>query len=226
MKIFSKFQDYYDCALGSFTESDVTVSRKHSVVEERYETMPDMKEFDGFWRFRRKGQCNFLYGSTHIHMVGFCGTWYFYIWDSDDKDNMFLRYVTFDEIVKNNTDISMLRWKGKDQEFRDPNKEKYWQELFEKYGPVLYCRFCPLPRYCVPFANSEKLNMKIDVWPTLKEHKFIQVKDPYSALWEIEHWFDSHARPDEAIVPVGDDITRLQAYGFDKKTSFRKAKEK
>jgi hypothetical protein len=45
-------------------------------------------------------------------------------------------------------------------------------------------------------------------------------------LWEVEHWFDTHARPDEAIVPVGDDITRLQAYGFDKKTSFRKGKEK
>lgn len=80
--------------------------------------------------------------------------------------------------------------------------------------------------YYVPFSDSGKLKMNIDVWPTLKDHQFIQVKDPYSALWEIEHWFDSHARPDEAIVPVGDDITRLQAYGFDKKTSFRKAKEK
>jgi hypothetical protein len=50
--------------------------------------------------------------------------------------------------------------------------------------------------------------------------------DPYTAMWELEHWFDSHAKPDDAIVPVGDDITRLQAYGFDKKTSFRKAKEK
>ena len=46
------------------------------------------------------------------------------------------------------------------------------------------------------------------------------------ALWELEHWFDAHARPDEAIVPVGDDITRLEAYGFDRKTSFRKAKTK
>ena len=226
MKIFSKFQDYYDCALGSFLESDVTVSRKHLVVEERYAAMPDMKEFDGDWDYRRKGRYNYIYASTQIYMIGFCGTWYFYIWDRDDRDNLFLRYVTFDEIIKNNTDSSLFKWKGKEQEFRDPNKEKYWQDLFEKYGPVLHCQFCPPPRYYVPFSDSEKLKMKIDVWPTLKEHQFIQVKDPYTALWEIEHWFDTHARPDEAIVPVGDDITRLQAYGFDKKTSFRKAKEK
>lgn len=68
--------------------------------------------------------------------------------------------------------------------------------------------------------------MEMIIWPELKTYKFQAVKDPYTALWEVEHWFDTHARPDEAIVPVGDDITRLQAYGFDKKTSFRKGKEK
>lgn len=221
MKIYSKFQDYYDCALGSFTESDVTVSRKHSVVEEHYNAMPDLKEFNGTWDYRRTIRYNYVYGSTQIHMLGFCGTWYFYFFDSDARGFSFLRYVTFDEIVKNNTNFSFFKWNVKDREFRDPNKETYWQALFEKYGPVLYCQYCPPSRH----STSEDLTMKIDVWPILKQHQFIQVKEPYSALWEIEHWFDSHARPDEAIVPVGDDITRLQAYGFDKKTSFRKAKE-
>ena len=59
----------------------------------------------------------------------------------------------------------------------------------------------------------------------MKDYDFQKIKDPYTALWEIEHWLDSHPRPDESVVPVGDDITRLQAYGFDSKTSFRKPKE-
>ena len=67
---------------------------------------------------------------------------------------------------------------------------------------------------------------KAQLFPNLKNYGFQQMKDPFTALWELEHWYDTHARPDEAIVPVGDDLTRLKAYGFDAKTSFRKSKEK
>ena len=84
-------------------------------------------------------------------------------------------------------------------------------------------KYDPPGKYYQHLSNR---NMEMVIWPELKAYKFQAVKDPYTALWEVEHWFDTHARPDEAIVPVGDDITRLQAYGFDKKTSFRKGKEK
>ena len=89
---------------------------------------------------------------------------------------------------------------------------------------MLIRNFRTLPKYAAPISLNKKL--KIEVWPELKAVSFYKVKDAYTALWEIEHWYDSHARPDEAVVPVGDDVTRLKAAGFDAKTSFRKPKEK
>ena len=40
MKIFSKFQDYYDSTLGSFLESDVVVYRKTSTINVPYKEIP------------------------------------------------------------------------------------------------------------------------------------------------------------------------------------------
>lgn len=101
------------------------------------------------------------------------------------------------------------------------NKSSFFtKDLFEKFGPILLIEELVLHKY------MKENSIPIVVYPTLKDYDFITVKDPYTLLYELEHWYDTHARPDEAVVPVGDDITRLQAYGFDKKTSFRKAKEK
>ena len=225
MKIYSKFQDYYDSALGSFLESDVIVNRKTSLVKISYKEMPDLGEFDLKYDVIKKSKYGTSYSYLPMHAVGFCGKWYFYLHESnaDSIDINYYVYKTFDEIVDNNTKMSLFGWK-KAKEFKDPNNDPYWKELFEKYGPVLFINEYNSPgKYYL--ANTYK-NMELTIWPELKPLYFQKVKDPYTALWEIEHWFDSHAKPDEAVVPVGDDITRLQAYGFDKKTSFRKGKEK
>ena len=235
MKIHSKFQDYYDSALGSFTESDVSVVRKKSIVEIDLKDLPDLGEFDGKWDIVNQGKYGTTYGYKQIVLVGFCGTWYYFIPNYDRTPNMDpddieyckeanIEYKTFDEIVENNKIQSLFRWK-QGKEVKDPNNEPFFKELFEKFGPVLLIKnFRMLPKYAAPISAEKKL--KIEVWPELKSLTFYKVKDAYTALWEIEHWYDSHARPDEAEVPVGDDVTRLQAYGFDKKTSFRKAKER
>lgn len=217
MKIYSNFKDYYDCALGSFIESNVEVIRKKNVVFEYYSDLPDLKSFDGEYDVVKQMPYGTQYYFEQIHMVGFCGTWYFYVILNDK-----IVYKTFEDIVQNNTKIM---WYNRNDEFVNPNDNQYWIKMFDKYGPVLYCEYKKPARYDI-WKNKNKHTMHIDVWPELKSHSFIQVKEPYTALWEIEHWVDSHAKPDDAVVPVGDDIVRLQAYGFDKKTSFRKAKEK
>jgi len=111
------------------------------------------------------------------------------------------------------------------KDIKDPSKTEFWKdEIFEKYGPVILALVpCELKA-----AECFLLEPRIHIFrnPILKNFKFAKVKDSFTALYEINNWLDSHARPDEAQVPVGDDITRLQAYGFDKKTSFRKCKEK
>lgn len=217
MKIYSNFKDYYDCALGSFIESDAIVIRKQSSAFEYYRNMPDMKSYDGEYNVIKNSSYGTSYSFEPIHMIGFCGTWYFYI-VLDYK----IVYKSFDEIVKNNEKVL---WSNIYNEYVNPNDSQYWSELFTKYGPVLHCMYKPPAKY-ESGQVKQHVMMQIDIWPELKKRKFINVKNPYTALWEIEHWLDSRARPDEAVVPVGDDITRLQAYGFDKKISFRKAKEK
>lgn len=148
-----------------------------------------------------------------------------------------LKYFEFNEIKKMMSYGSIGRdffdLMGKDagkyfaanKEVKDPSKTEFWKdEIFEKYGPVILVLY----PHEIKAAGCQLLEPHIHIFtnPILKNFKFAQVKDNFTALYEINNWIDSHARPDEAIVPVGDDITRLQAYGFDKKTSFRKAKEK
>ena len=225
MKIFSKFQDYYDSALGSFLDSGVAVYRKTSTINVPYKEIPRLGNYDFSYEVVKDINGRKQYGKLPIHMIGFCGTWYFFVY-AQDRRGFFnkLEYKTFDEIVENNRQNSIFYGYNSNKGVTDPNKEPGWKEIFEKYGPVLYIeKYNPPGEYYRQFSN---INMETVIWPELKTYKFQAVKDPYTALWEIEHWFDTHARPDEAVVPVGDDITRLQAYGFDKKTSFRKGKEK
>lgn len=225
MKIFSKFQDYYDSALGSFLDSDVAVYRKTSTINVPYKEIPRLGNYDFSYEVVKDINGRKQYGKLPIHMIGFCGTWYFFVY-AQDRRGFFnkLEYKTFDEIVENNRQNSIFYGYNSNKGVTDPNKEPGWKEIFEKYGPVLYIeKYDPPGEYYRQFNN---INMETVIWPELKTYKFQAVKDPYTALWEIEHWFDTRARPDEAVVPVGDDITRLQAYGFDKKTSFRKGKEK
>lgn len=225
MKIFSKFQDYYDSALGSFLDSDVAVYRKTSTINVPYKEIPRLGNYDFSYEVVKDINGRKQYGKLPIHMIGFCGTWYFFVY-AQDRRGFFnkLEYKTFDEIVENNRQNSIFYGYNSNKGVTDPNKEPGWKEIFEKYGPVLYIeKYNPPGEYYRQFSN---INMETVIWPELKTYKFQAVKDPYTALWEIEHWFDTHARPDEAVVPVGDDITRLQAYGFDKKMSFRKGKEK
>ena len=225
MKIFSKFQDYYDSALGSFLDSGVAVYRKTSTINVPYKEIPRLGNYDFSYEVVKDINGRKQYGKLPIHMIGFCGTWYFFVY-AQDRRGFFnkLEYKTFDEIVENNRQNSIFYGYNSNKDVTDPNKEPGWKEIFEKYGPVLYIeKYDPPGEYYRQFSN---INMETVIWPELKTYKFQAVKDPYTALWEIEHWFDTRARPDEAVVPVGDDITRLQAHGFDKKTSFRKGKEK
>lgn len=225
MKIYSKFQDYYDSALGSFWESDVIVNRKQSTVQIPYKDMESLGDFRGEWNYIEKGPSGTTYGGKPISMIGFCGHWYFFkhnkLLDSIDIDKSTIEYKTFVEIKNNNENKGLFGQVTKN--YINPDNLSSWSNLFEKYGPVLFIKeYNPPARY---YNTNTNMNMSIEIWPELKPYKFHLVKDPYTALWEIEHWLDSHARPDDAVVPVGDDITRLQAYGFDKKTSFRKPKE-
>lgn len=237
MKIFSKYQDYYDSALGSFMESDVVIHRQEKEIDIGriefpllcYNKIPQ-------WERDKREIVDHNIKTTIGHditLIGFCGQWFFHWVKADIVDDSLKtvsthNYVSYDEFLKNYHDnTKCFAWMKSEGIYvlNDPNKIKEWTtDIFEKYGPVIV-----IPEYCGInkwHKNTQYETYKAQLFPCLKDYGFQQVKDPFTALWELEHWYDTHARPDEAIVPVGDDITRLQAYGFDKKTSFRKAKEK
>ena len=110
------------------------------------------------------------------------------------------------------------------RDFKNPAETEFWKdEAFDKFGPVFLAIFPVRSKYS---NRAHKERIWIFKNPCLKTIEFHRVMDPYTALWSIENWLDSHARPDDAVVPVGDDITRIKAYGFDPKTSFRKGKQK
>ena len=238
MKLFSKFQDYYDCTLGSFLESDVVIRRETEIHKVSPKEFAPLGNFEGKWNYSYEGRFGKTYSTWIMHMIGFCGKWYFFKCDSlefnrDAINPETIEYKTFDEIVKNNKEMSIASYLtrcyhlDRNIDYKNPNDDKFWNsEIFEKYGPVLYMNQYINWSTFKYYQDHKHDPIKLVSWPCLKDYKFQTVVDPYTAMWELEHWFDSHARPDDAIVPVGDDITRLQAYGFDKKTSFRKPKEK
>lgn len=110
------------------------------------------------------------------------------------------------------------------KEFKNPEETEFWKdEAFDKFGPIFMAVFPVQSKYTL---NRDKRRIWIFKNICLKSIGFQKIMDPYRALLSLENWLDSHARPDDAVVPVGDDITRIKAYGFDPKTSFRKGKEK
>lgn len=237
LKINSNFSDYYDCAIGSFVDSDVTINRKNEKVKVNIfnefpnSILKNLKMYDYSWSYRRRS----IYGVNMIHCVGFCGKWYYWVWvDVKDKNgciNAERRYITFDEIIENEKKNSMFSFMNKYHDLsndrRDLNNDEFFtKDIFEKYGPIIYCSDMDLSRLASFYSRAEDRCIEIEKFPNLKELGFSKVVDPYTALNTLEHWYAVQARPDEVEVPVGDDIVRLQAYGFDKKTSFRKAKEK
>ena len=238
LKINSNFSDYYDCAIGSFVDSDVTINRKNEKVKVNIfnefpnSILKNLKMYDYSWSYHKQS----VYGANMIHCVGFCGKWYYFVCvevkDKNSYTNSERRYITFDEIIENEKKNSMFSFMNKYHDLsndrRDLNNDEFFtKDIFEKYGPIIYCSDMDLS--CLDssfYRRTEAGCIEIEKFPNLKELGFSKVFDPYTALNTLEHWYDVQARPDEAEVPVGDDITRLQAYGFDKKTSFRKAKEK
>ena len=216
LKIYSKFQDYYDSAIGSFVDSDVVINRKQETLHIPYRETSSLGDFRPEWHENSY--------SGFYKMVGVCGKWYFLKRHVNLKTGTIdHEYHTFDEIVDPAKNSTLYKWFHPRFEKKDPNKETWWNtDIFEKYGPVLMIdKYNNPSKYCLGSPEP----MELQVYPVLKDLKFTMVMDPYTVLWELEHWYDTHARPDDAIVPVGDDVTRLQAYGFDKKTSFRKAKK-
>lgn len=242
MKIYSKFQDYYDSALGSFIESDVTYNRNTEWDSVSIKDVPLLGgEFFPVYNTYSEIAGKTVQIENRLVLIGFCGKYYYGLCDMDsinDDDaepviDFVNQYISFEEFEearmhpwKHLLDDKFSKFlKKQNIELFNPEKTDWWKdEAFEKYGPVFIVIYPKISRYTSWYKKEPKI--RIIKNPCLKNIAFSHILDPFMCLYHINEWLDSHARPDDAVVPVGDDITRLQAYGFDKKTSFRKPKEK
>lgn len=271
MKINSKFQDYYDSALGSFIESDVVFNRNPRITtlpvsNKKYATLGE--DFDsalhaaqGYLRDHQKliedkmiSAKQTWAANLYVMWLGFCGKYYpmvtpsgtvgEIVWNQYDRTQDPLKRFNFFfnpratipvdhtdfEIVKRYSNIfadmeMKMGFKFKNQkidEYKYPGLADFWKdEAFERFGPIFLMIYPVYGKY-----TKGSPNIFVIQNPCLKTIGFQKIVDPFLTLYTLNEWLDSHARPDEAIVPVGDDKTRLMAYGFDPKTSFRKTKEK
>lgn len=264
MKIYSKFKDYYDSALGSFTESEVRFNRGPELHFLSYKDHQELgKDFDGritshrgFMEdhpelFRKElGDKYRNDAQLYSFWIGFCGKYYPFVTPSgsigeivygDSKSaagNLYpdmirdgVRWTcepsTFEDVRK----YSRFSWDfmkrcgikpNSDGDYRNPEECEYWKDrAFEEFGPIFLMIYPVIAYTC---RQAEQKAITIVKNPRLQTFGFQKVKDPFTALWEIDNWIDSHARPDDAVVPVGDDLVRIKSHGFDPKTSFRKAK--
>lgn len=264
MKIYSKFKDYYDSALGSFLESEVIFNRSTELSFLSYKDHKELgKDFDGRITsnqgfmlnhpdlFRKEISDKFrLDTQLYSFWIGFCGKYYPFVTPSgsigeivhgDSKEaatNLYPEMIrdgvrwtceptTFEDVRK----YSSFSWDFMskcgikptlDEDFKNPEECEYWKDrAFEDFGPIFLMIYPVIAYTCRQAENKAIIIVKN---PRLQTFGFQKVKEPFTALWEIESWIDSHARPDDAVVPVGDDLVRIKSHGFDPKTSFRKCK--
>jgi hypothetical protein len=264
MKIYSKFKDYYDSALGSFTESEARFNRSPELCFLSYKDHRELgKNFDGMIgsnrgfmedhpELFRKDISDKLRLAAQLYSfwIGFCGKYYPFVTPSgsigdivrgNSKEAAAKLYPemirdgvtwtcepsTFEDLRKYSSyTLDFMRHCGlkpnSDGDYKNPEECEYWRdEAFEEFGPIFLMIYPVIAYTC---RQAEQKAITIVKNPRLQTFGFQKVKDPFTALWEIENWIDSHARPDDAVVPVGDDLVRIKSHGFDPKTSFRRAK--
>lgn len=97
--------------------------------------------------------------------------------------------------------------------------EQRHQEILKE--PINHGDNCPTWKENCPLLIDEYNDCYIHN-PILKEYNVQKVFDAHKVWLILTEWLSKQLTKKEPIQPVGDDIVRLQAAGFDKKTSFRK----
>ena len=215
MLIASKFHDYYDTALSS-SGVDKTCVYKRKTIRIR-EANPFKGMLPRFISSKKtETLCTFF-------IVGFCGKLYvgarFENTLQASYKNKFKPFCVYgqEEIEK-----AMYNHRIKEPimyyyYFRHTKKLKtMFNKFHDKANLELFFKY-KVPVFS--FVTKLKLN------PVIKPLQFYKVFDTYSAFQEI-HMFLSGVlgNPEKKTVRISD-IDRLEAHGFDKKTSFRKGKK-
>lgn len=199
MRIISKFNDYYDSALGYGVDTTQVLVRKQ-------------EEFKGDWTSVR------CWGWTKLFAVGFCGKWWYGLrYNRFDGEPQIIAYSVDDipekkkYLFKPNPFMDYLDKKeGRYNKWLRGEYKGLNEELFHEFGAA-----------CLYYENVGK-DQTITTWPVLKDLKFMQFKDPYTAFQDISMYqFGVLGCQEKDVVNISDS-DRIVGKGFDPVYGFRK----
>lgn len=221
MRIISDFRDYYDgVIMANYTAQDRVYVRKYQEVARPKDLVesPYKAYLNSDWHILLfAGQA--FYG---LQLFGYWGSKNSpgkLIFNLEDLDKAAQYHKEGGELARYNkplhkhtTETPRDRFSKKFETFK-PHKVDH--QIFRNLdSPIIVCR-------ARPYSNIASHRNTIYLNPSLKELGFSVVLGAEQAAQELEMFFHSsfleHPKP---MVQVSD-INRLEAHGFDKKTSFR-----
>jgi hypothetical protein len=235
MKIYSKFKDYYD-AIGA-GDLEKTPIYKRDTVEE------GLNEID--YKDLQVGMLNHFEPNGDVkvssYIIGFCGKIYPY-WKVSTKTKSTGFYNDrIEKIIYDPQELLSIDFERKDYKWM----AKYYPNKFNARNSLKN------PQEYIDYLNNHKpltdifLQMKIPIFflrrarysekkfvyvieknPSLKEHEFAKMIDPYTAYQELDMFMGNVLTTDQynqVDIPTGDDKTLAECKGFNK-FSFRKDK--
>lgn len=223
MKIKSRFKDYYDGVFYNGQGELFIRETSYGEIAEKHNILSVMSHIESYYNTKNSRLPNSLslLNRFHYTLLLFCGE--MYVIELLGSFNSYERVID-----KNKSQIlSIAEFNEKDKE-EFGTRHHYWGRptittLSEDEIEKLHLQFnSPV----LLFHFRDKIR-EVVINPKLSDFYFGRIYDANQAHQKIEMYLANFLfRRDDAIVPVGDDKTRIVSAGFDLKTSFRKEKKK
>lgn len=206
MRIKSNFKDYYDISQ-SFDKTETLYVREENLFVKKHNR-----------EFLRAGYLSEAQYSVDavLGYIGFCGYLYPY---AKVKDRTFYNAEDLMNFIK---DLGVEEKTSRfiSSVYLHLNYRKEVENFFNKKPSILSNLFhehnCPVFNY-----ELGKENDRLFVNPSLKEMKFMTIKDPYQAYQDISTFVSGVLNNKENPMILISDTDKLAKHGFDK-WSFRK----
>lgn len=235
MHIYGKDKDYYDCVLAYGQDPLISWVRKFEVVDNNTFKYPVGYFSNSYVEVGELLQCTTLVISTvatnfrylKTGYIFFCGKTYPFIrlesYCNDDGKT----FYTIDQLVSQLNKILGVKGCIK---YLNQNSRGLLSKSRTVKGKIT--KFLEQELSCEALHVGTKIPVYINyagntyIGGCLKDFQFAKVFDPYTCLQEIEMYISGVLGGRSPAMVETSDIIRLESHGFDKVTSFRKAKEK
>ncbi len=215
MKIIAPYRDYYDCVQRYGHDHSITYFRKPEAVKYDKYKSPFPRSHSN--EYVVVGFCGVLYPAEIISRHTATGIEKTLCYNINEIDSYVAEYCDKQQ--------QYMYFTSKYKRYKMPGRDDHL-EFFSDYKPIKnnFAEWFVKHRSPLFLYDSASGVLTYNTC-LLKSVEFYRVFAPQQAYQEIEMWLGNQASPEKPI-PVVDDVTMLEAKGFDKKTSFRKAKSK